>query len=119
MASENTLRFRLDGLEYALRGEKTPEQLQQIVDMVCRKVAEIREVAPNYSAVRTSTLAALQLAEELIDVREESRQLLEEAAARNRTAPRRRRTPRREEAPAAAESPEKPVPEVLFPEQTD
>lgn len=99
MASVNTLRFRLDGLEYVLRGEKSPEQLQLIVDQVCQKVDEIRQVAPNYSAVRASTLAALQLAEELLEVKEEARLLLEEAAARNGSSPRRRRTPRREEAP--------------------
>ena len=29
MASKNTVRFRLEGLEYALQGEKTPEPLYE------------------------------------------------------------------------------------------
>ena len=65
MAVQNTVRFRLEGLDYALRGEKSAEQLQQIVDMVCDKVEDIKKIAPHYSAVRISTLAALQLASEL------------------------------------------------------
>ena len=97
MPGDNILRFSLNGLEYALRGDKSPEQLQRIVDLVSEKVDRIKEVAPNYSAVRTSTLAALQLAEELLEAKEESSQMLEEAAAKNRSAPRKRRTPRRTE----------------------
>lgn len=113
MAVQNTVRFRLEGLDYALRGEKSAEQLQQIVDMVCDKVEDIKKIAPHYSAVRISTLAALQLASELAEAREETRLLLEEAATQSLSAPRKRRTPR----PAA--EPEEPEMDVLFPDLCD
>ena len=129
MTRKHTVRFRMEGLEYALQGEKSEEELQRIVDLVCRKVDAIKAVVPNYSAVRTSTLAALQLAEELLDARDESRQLLDEAASQNqsRPAPRKKRAPRKtaktETAAAPAEEPApaaEPAPEtadVLFPEE--
>ncbi|MBO7667598.1 MAG: cell division protein ZapA [Firmicutes bacterium] len=108
MTSYNTVRFSLEGMEFTLRGDKSPEQLQRIADLVCQNAAQIKAVAPNYSPVRLATLTALNLAEELLDAREEVSQLLEEAAAANRASPRRRRTPRRE--PARQES----AGEVLF-----
>lgn len=123
MSSENTLHFRLGGLEYALRGDKSPEQLQRIVDMVSQKVEEINTVAPHYSAVRTSTLAALHLAEELLDAREEARQLLEEAAVQTRVIPKRRRAPRREETGSQVggvqDESDELVEDVLFPDHRE
>lgn len=110
MTDQSTVRFRLEGLEYSLRGDKSPQQLQQIVDLVCQKVEELRRVAPHYSAVRISTLTALHLAEELMEAREEARLLLEEGADQNRAAQRRRRSPRQEERAAEPED------GVLFPE---
>lgn len=71
MAEKNVIRFRLDGVDYTLKGEMSVERLEKIVHIVEEKIAEIRTVAPNYSAVRASTLAALQLAEELLDARDE------------------------------------------------
>lgn len=79
MAKENIVRFRLDGVDYTLKGEMSAERLEQIVRMVEDKVAEIRKVAPNYSAVRASTLAALHFAEALLDLQDENAQLLAEA----------------------------------------
>ena len=80
MAQDTILRFRLDGVDYTLRGDKSPDEMMKIVQLVSDKVDVIRERMPNYSAVRASTLAALQLAEELIDAREETSILLNEAA---------------------------------------
>lgn len=96
MTSYNTVRFSLEGMEFALRGDKSPEQLQRIADLVCQNAAQIKAMLPNYPPVRLVTLTALNLAEELLDAREEVSQLLEEAAAANRANPRRRRTPRRD-----------------------
>lgn len=79
MARENSIQFRLDGVDYMLRGDKSVEQLETIVSMVEQKISEIRRLAPRYSSMRASTLAALQLAEELLDAREEYGALLQEA----------------------------------------
>ena len=98
MTSYNTVRFSLEGMEFTLRGDKSPEQLQRIADLVCQNAAQLKAMTPNYPPVRLVTLTALNLAEELLDAREEISQLLEEAAAANRANPRRRRTPRQEKA---------------------
>jgi|GEM_PF-2173547 len=79
MARDNCIRFRLDGVDYMLRGDKSPRQLETIVRMVEQKISDIRRLAPGYSSMRASTLAALQLAEELIEAREEYADLLREA----------------------------------------
>jgi len=79
MAATNFLRFRLDGVEYTLRSDKSQEQLERIVKAVEEKISEIREQAPHYSQCRTATLAALQLSEELLDVREEYGDFAKEA----------------------------------------
>ena len=98
MTSYNTVRFSLEEMEFTLRGDKSPEQLQRIADLVCQNAAQLKAMTPNYPPVRLVTLTALNLAEELLDAREEISQLLEEAAAANRANPRRRRTPRQEKA---------------------
>lgn len=79
MAEDNVLRFRMDGVEYALRGAMSEERLREIVRITEEKVCAIRQASPNYSAVKVSTLAALQLAEELLDAREEGAAVLAEA----------------------------------------
>ncbi len=71
MSNEITYRFRLNGMDYALRGEKTPEEMEQIVLMVEQRIADIYRVAPHYSGLRAATLTALQLAEELLGLRQE------------------------------------------------
>ncbi|MBQ6606951.1 MAG: cell division protein ZapA [Firmicutes bacterium] len=125
MTSYNTVRFSLEGMEFTLRGDKSPEQLQRIADLVCQNAAQIKAMTPNYPPVRLVTLTALNLAEELLDAREEVSQLLEEAAAANRANPRRRRTPRREKAGAEPEGDvlfsggAEPEGEALFPLTSD
>ena len=79
MMKDNVLRFRLDGMEYTLRGDMSQERMERIVKMVEGKIAEIRSVAPQYSAARAATLAALQLAETLVEVEEENEQVMAEA----------------------------------------
>ena len=76
---ENVLRFKLDGAEYTLRGDMSVERLETVVKLVEQKVSGIREIMPNYTAVRVSTLAALQLAADLLDAREENELILAEA----------------------------------------
>ena len=71
MAKINYLRFRLDGVEYTLRGDMSQEKMEAIVKVVEDKISAIRAQAPHYSQGRTATLAALQLSEELLDIKEE------------------------------------------------
>ncbi len=79
MKADNYLRFNLDGVEYVLRGDKSVEQMESIVKLVEEKIAGIREQAPTYSQARTAALAALQIAEELFDLRKEYQEVAAEA----------------------------------------
>lgn len=79
MTKQNVLRFKLDGVEYTLKGDMPRERMERIVQMVEEKIEQIRTISPHYSAVRASTLAALQLAEALVDAEEENEQVLAEA----------------------------------------
>ena len=45
--------------------------MEAIVKVVEDKISAIRAQAPHYSQGRTATLAALQLSEELLDIKEE------------------------------------------------
>ncbi|MDO4581346.1 MAG: cell division protein ZapA [Bacillota bacterium] len=79
MAATNVLTVTLDGNEYTLRGDMSLLQLQRIADLTQARIAQIRAACPNYTAQRTAMLAALQLAEELLQVKEDYLQLLAEA----------------------------------------
>jgi len=79
MTASNFLRFRLDGVEYTLRGEKSPEIMEDIVRQVDEKLQDIRKQAPFYSQTRAITLAALQLSEELLELKAEYNAFLTEA----------------------------------------
>ena len=78
MKTNNIYRFRLSGVEYTLCGDKTSSEMELIVGLVEQKVKEIREHNPGYSTIRSMTLAALQLAEELYDARRDYTSLLSE-----------------------------------------
>lgn len=71
MAAQNFLHFRLDGIEYKVQGDMERERMEKIVNAVEGKVKEIRHLAPYYSKARAATLAALQLSEELMDIKDE------------------------------------------------
>lgn len=78
-SKQNVLRFQLNGAEYTLRGDMSVKRLETIVQLVEQKVVAIKELSPNYTAVRVATLAALQLAADLLDLREENEMMLAEA----------------------------------------
>ena len=79
MKSHNSLKFRLDGLDYTLGSDKPVAQMEAIVEAVAEKITEIRAQAPSYSQTKTTMLAALQLSEELFDLKEEYRGVTREA----------------------------------------
>lgn len=76
--TQNVYRFRLNGMDYQLRGDKTTEEMEEIVAAVDEKLQSIREAAPGYSGLRATTLAAIQLSEELLEARREISALLAE-----------------------------------------
>lgn len=71
MADNNFLSFRLDGVDYTLRGDMSRERMEAIVRSVEEKIAAIRTQAPYYSQSRAATLAALQIAAELMELKDE------------------------------------------------
>ncbi len=71
MADNNFLRFRLDGIDYTLRGDISKERMETIIRTVEEKIQAIRTAAPYYSQARAATLAALQLSEQLLDLKDE------------------------------------------------
>jgi cell division protein ZapA (FtsZ GTPase activity inhibitor) len=71
MEAQNFLRFRMDSIDYTLRGDMSQERMELIVKKVEEKVNAIREQAPYYSQARVATLAALQISEELLELKSE------------------------------------------------
>jgi len=71
MAAPNVFHFRLDGVDYTLRGNMSREKMAEIVRVVEDKIMVIRDEAPYYSQARAAVLAAIQLSEELIDLKAE------------------------------------------------
>jgi cell division protein ZapA len=79
MTKEAMLQVELDGLTYVLRGSGGEERLKQAVNMVEQKIDAARAHSPQYSSTRTAMLAALQIAEEMLDLQEEYLEMLEAA----------------------------------------
>ena len=71
MAAPTVYHFRLDGVDYTLRGNMSGDKMAEIVRVVEEKITAIRDEAPYYSQARAAILAAIQLSEELIDVKAE------------------------------------------------
>jgi cell division protein ZapA len=79
MAKEAVLQVELDGLTYVLRGTGGEQKLRQTADLVEQKLAAARSVNPQYSSTRIAMLAALQIADEMIALQDEYREMLEAA----------------------------------------
>ena len=71
MVSDKSVSFQLDGISYTLYGDFDQVKMERIVKSVEEKIKMVREQAPYYSQVRTATLAAILLAEELDELKEE------------------------------------------------
>ena len=79
MTKEAIVPVELDGLTYVLRGTGGEERLRQTAAMVAQKIAAARTHSPHYSPTRTAMLAALQIAEEMLELQEEYLEMLEAA----------------------------------------
>ena len=79
MLEENILPVEIDGQTYVLRGTGGEERLRMTADLVAQKIAATRTRCPHYSTTRAAMLAALQIAEEMLVLQEEYRDMLEAA----------------------------------------
>ena len=75
---ENVLQVRIQGISYFLRGDGPEAHLQSVGELVSRKVEAIAAAWPHYSQNKSAILAALQLADELLQLEKEHMQLLAE-----------------------------------------
>ncbi|MCL1975716.1 MAG: cell division protein ZapA [Firmicutes bacterium] len=79
MQKETVIQVELDGQTYVLRGSGDEEILHSSATLVAQKIAAIRVRCPNYSTTRAAMLAALQIAEEMLVLKEEYRDMLNAA----------------------------------------
>ncbi len=73
MAAEKTepIEVEIFGSVYHVRGEKDSEHLQSLAEMVYRKMREIGQHVSTVNTSKIAILAALNLADELVQVRKE------------------------------------------------
>jgi cell division protein ZapA len=77
MGEKNTLKVSLGGYEYTLKSEDSPAHLNAVAQRVDAKIHAVKEHFPKYPFPKTALLTALQLADELLKLEEEYRQLME------------------------------------------
>jgi cell division protein ZapA len=53
------------GQKYIIKGDATPEYIQQLADFLDAKLRDVYENAPSITPLRASILAALNIADEL------------------------------------------------------
>ena len=75
---ENTLQVQIRGTSYVLRSDGEQAHLREVGDLVVRKMEAISADWPHYSQSKSAILAALQLADELVQLEKEHLQLLAE-----------------------------------------
>ena len=63
------------GKVYTVRGEKDVEYVRRVAEYVDRKMREISQVTDTVSTSRIAILAALNIADEFFDLREETDEL--------------------------------------------
>ncbi len=63
------------GKVYTVRGDKDPEYVRRVAEVVDRKMREIAQVTDTVSTSRIAILASLNIADELMTILEESEEL--------------------------------------------
>lgn len=71
------MRVRIAGEEYALRGTLPPQRLNELAEELDRRLAGVAKKYPRLPLHQAAVLCALQLLEELQQLRDENRELLE------------------------------------------
>jgi len=72
-----SINIRLLGQEFTIEDEGDPERVRTIVDLVEEKVTEMRDAGMTGPGPRLAVLAALNVAEEVVDLRREVQKLNE------------------------------------------
>ena len=76
--ADNSYQVIIAGNTYYLKTDKEAVRLEAVARMVDGRITALEELYPQYSHSRIATLASLQLAEELTQLREEYEQLSRE-----------------------------------------
>lgn len=72
-----TVRVKMDGETYPVRGRATEAYVRLLAGYVDQKIAEVRKVQPNLPRHRAAILAALNLADDLEKLKRENAELIE------------------------------------------
>lgn len=79
-----TTTVRIFGQEYAIRSENDPEYVRRVAALVDEKMREVADASAQVTSVRVAILAALNLADEVLQSREKGHGADEELEARAR-----------------------------------
>jgi cell division protein ZapA len=69
------LKVDILGNEYALRGDLDPGSLEQVADLLNQRVKEVQFAMPSASKMHLVVLAALNIAYDYLQVKEELKQM--------------------------------------------
>jgi cell division protein ZapA len=72
----NTVKVEINGSEYRIRGDADPEQIREIAHYVDSKMKEVASETSLGSSLKVAILAALNIAGELFQEREDRNTLL-------------------------------------------
>lgn len=74
--TNTVVKVRIAGEEHTIKGNATTEYIMELAKIVDEKMREIQKVSPNLTRYRIAILAAINLADELLKVRNEYQELL-------------------------------------------
>ncbi len=75
MSKKNVVEVTIQGIEYTLRTESSPESAVAVAEYVDRVITETMDSGARIEAHKAAILAALRIAGELFEAREEAGQL--------------------------------------------
>ncbi len=75
---KNRVTVRIDGNEYHLRGEDSPEHLEHIASLVNEKMKSIRLSCPSCGPIKLAVLTALQFADDKVKAEERYERMMRE-----------------------------------------
>ena len=74
MDEKPIVKVKILGEDFTLSGEKPIEMIKEIADYVNRKMKQIDEVIPSSSYKKIAVLAALNIAEEMWEMKEKTKE---------------------------------------------
>jgi cell division protein ZapA len=75
MSARTTIRVRVLNEDYLISGERPPQQLEQAATYVDSLMEHLTQSATNVSPARLAVLAAINLASEVMELRQQTRDL--------------------------------------------